>query len=185
MPAGTFINFYLSYAGASAADQAEKILQEFRARLKAGAKGVAITYSANYGQTRKIAETYRQGEWFTGTNGANQAAVMHAMEMLLGREAYRDLRGIVRIAPITTMNGYGQLRIPWSDRIHLEIVKTDLARIKALLDDGWVVLGWQNQETRDDPVHPYAVGGGTVVVPAKVSEVIQATLIQFARDYPG
>ncbi len=185
MSAGSFITFYLSYEGVSAAKQAEKILQEFRARLKAGAKGVAITYSANYGQTRTIAETYRKGEWLTGTNGSGQAAVMHAMEILLDSPAYQDLRGRVRIAPITTMNGYGQFHIPWSDSIHLEIVKTDLARIKALLDDGWDILGWQNQETRDDPVHPYAVGGGVATVPAKVSEVIQATLIQFARDYPG
>ena len=185
MSAGAFINFYLSYAGVSYEDQAIAILQKSRDRLKAGAKGVAITYSANYGQTRAIAETYRQGDWFTGTNGAHQAAVMHAMELLMRREPYRELQGKVRIAPVTTMEGGGQPRIPWSDPAHLEIAKADLARIQAYLEDGWDILGWQNQKTVKDPDHPYAVGGGIAIVPDEVSEVIQATLIQFAREYPG
>ena len=185
MSAGAFINFYLSYQGVSAEEQAVEILKKGRERLQQGARGVAITYSANYGQTRVIAETYRQGGWFTGTDGASQAAVMRTMEALLGRDAYQELRGKVRIAPITTMNAYENPLTPWNGRVHLEIAKADLARIQAALEDGWDVLGWQNQHTVKDPVHPYAVGGGIAFLPVEVAEVIQATLIRFAREYPG
>ena len=51
------------------------------------------------------------------------------------------------------------------------------------LDKGWYVLGWQNQGTVNDPMHPYAVGGGIATLPAAVSDKIQQTLIGFSKTY--
>lgn len=191
MNAGMYLDFYLPFkkdngAGISAEDQAKTILQTSQQLLQAGSPGVAITYSANYGQTRQIAETYQQGGWYTGTNGANQAAVMHAMETLLGNAPYQALQGKLRIAPITTMNAYpgDGPAAPWNDRVHLAIVQTDLARIKAYLDDGWAVLGWQNQDSVKRSGQRYAVGGGVATLPAAVSNEIQTSLTQYAMDYP-
>jgi hypothetical protein len=182
MSAGTFIDFYLSYAGVSAEDQAKAILQKGRELIQAGAKGVGITYSANYGQTRTIEETYQKGAWYTGTIGAGQAKVMHAMENLLKSDPYQDLQGKVRIMPITTMT-FEHTKYAWNE-MHMGVVKTDLARIKKYLDDGWTILGWQNQDTVKKKDHPYAVGGGVASdIQAEVVEEIQNTLKQFAVDY--
>ena len=53
----------------------------------------------------------------------------------------------------------------------MEIVKTDLDRIKTYLDDGWDILGWQNQHTGKDSSHPYAIGGGIANLPLDISEI--------------
>ena len=75
MGAGSFINFCLRFntkhePGLSSEDQAKAILQKGQELIQNGSKGVGITYSANYGQTRKIEETYKKGGWFTGTDGS-------------------------------------------------------------------------------------------------------------------
>jgi hypothetical protein len=187
MSTGAFINFILAFKkdgiGVSADDQAKDILQKGRELIMNGSKGVAIIYSANYGQTRKIVETYKKGEWFTQTNGAHQAAVMHKMELLMENDPYHDLQGKLRIAPITTMNGSDHSVEPWNDRVHMDIVKTDLARIKSYLEAGWDILGWQNQNSVNHPRHPYAIGGGIASVPDDISAEIQKSLIQFSLDY--
>ena len=106
---GVFINFNVPYSkdGVSVLpqNQAEDILKKANDLVINGAKGVAITYSANYGQTREIEKAYWLGDWNTQTNGANQAAVVNCMEFLLGRK-YSTLQGKMRILPITTMNAY-------------------------------------------------------------------------------
>lgn len=188
MPSGSFIPFRLPYfengAPVPAAAQAERILQQAGELIAKGAAGVGITYSANYGQTRKIAGTYASGGWNTRTGGANQAEVMQNMEALL-ETPFIALRGKVHILPITTMNAYTDPLDPWNENVHMRIVSADLDRIQAYLDRGWDVLGWQNQQTVNDPAHPFAVGGGVAQLPTAVSDKIQQTLIGFAQRYPN
>jgi hypothetical protein len=186
MSTGKFVRFVVPFSKdgvrVSSQKQANDILQKSRAMVSNGAKGVAITYSANYGQTREIAKVYFIGGWNTQTNGANQAAVMSSMESLLGSE-YKDLQGKMRIVPITTMNAYDDPADPWNDDVLMGIVTTDLDRIKIYLEGGWDVLGWQNQNTVDHPKHPYAIGGGVAKLPQAVSDKIQTTLSGYARVY--
>ena len=103
---GRFINFCLDYSKLSSQQQAEKILKKADELIADSINGVAITYSANYGQTRKIQQVYLAGGWHTQTNGSNQAQVMHAMESLMA-DTYQHLQGKMRIVPITTMNAHG------------------------------------------------------------------------------
>ena len=48
---------------------------------------------------------------------------------------------------------------------------------------GWDVLGWQNQQTVNNPQHPYAIGGGVARLPPAVDDKIQKTLMEFAKNY--
>lgn len=178
---GHFITFNLPYGKyprtIDAMEQAKAIVAEARKLLTSGCKGVAITYSANYGQTKTIYDVYGKGGWNTQTGGANQAEVMSEMEKLLGGVA-SDLQGKLHIAPITTLtyesDGYGKLT-------HLEVVTEDLKRIKNLLDKNWDVLGWMNQ----DSTTRYAVGGGVKKnLPTEIENLIQTTLTSFAKTYP-
>ncbi|CAN5255640.1 hypothetical protein BH10ACI1_BH10ACI1_07440 [soil metagenome] len=186
MSKGSFINFEIDYMKngnqVPPQQQADEILQKAEDLISGGALGVAITYSANYGQTRLIEETYFTGGWNTQTNGAHQATVIYTMETLLGTK-YQNLQGKMRIAPITTMNAYTDLVDPWNDDVLMGIVVTDLERIKIYLEAGWNILGWQNQDTVTNPKHPYAIGGGVATLPAAVSDKIQNTLIGFAATY--
>lgn len=185
MSTGQFLNFNLPYKEngvyVSSAAQAQVILTKAQSLINGGAKGVAITYSANYGQTLEIAKVYAAGGWDTNTNGANQAAVMYAMEQMMGT-TYTGLQGKMHIAPITTMDGYPPTT-PWNDTVLMNIVTQDLGNIETYLKNGWVVLGWQNQDTVGNLAHPYAVGGGIATLPIAVSDKIQQTLIGFAQTY--
>lgn len=189
MSKGVFVSFYLPYTDATGAtippgQQAAQVLESAKTRIvQGGAPGVGITYSANYGQTREIEATYAAGGWDTNTNGANQAAVIHSMEELLG-SPFQALRGKMRIMPITTMNAYTNPVTPWNTDVQMKIVIADLARIQASLEAGWTILGWQNQDTVGSATEPYAIGGGITSVPAAVSAKIQETLIGFAAAYP-
>lgn len=187
MQNGTFITYYLPYrdndTAISPKEQAKRILANAKALIEEGTKGVAITYSANYGQTRKINKTYTAGDCKTGTDGLNQAGVMKAMETLLEQETFRELKCKVRIAPVTTMNALADPVNPWNEGVLLHLVEKDLKNIQKLLDAGWDVLGWQNQDTIDNSAHPYAVGGGVATLPKGVSEKIQNTLISFSKTY--
>ena len=186
MSHGNFVNFLLPFvdkagSGVSNQNQAEAILNKSRQLVKNGSKGVAITYSANYGQTREIQRVYFAGGWNTHTTGANQAAVMQSMESLMGKQ-YQDLQGKMRILPITTMNAYHNPVSPWNNDVHMGIVITDLERIKIYLEGGWDVLGWQNQTTVGT-THPYAIGGGIASLPPAISDHIQTTLSQYFNTY--
>ena len=186
MAKGTFINFYLPYAqdGVRIPDQeqAKAILTKAKELIGNGAKGVGITYSANYGQTREIERIYFAGGWKTQTRGANQAEVICSMESLMVRE-YDSLQGQVHILPITTMNAYTDGVERWNEDVQLGIVTTDLDRIKIYLESGWHILGWQNQSTIKNSTSPYAVGGGIAQLPDLVKDKIQATLISYAEVY--
>jgi len=185
MSKGNFINFYLDYSKHSNQEQAKMILSKAQELLKAGAKGVAIIYSANYGQTVEIEKTYLAGDWNTHTNGANQATVIHDMLSLLG-SSESALQGKMRIAPITTMPGGTQFASHFKmPDFHLGITASDLSRIKYYMDSGWDILGWQNQETIGDVDHPYAVGGGVAkrTMPKSVGALIQSTLIKYHTQY--
>ncbi len=187
MKKGIFEAYYLNYKDEEGAivpskTQATTLLDHARTLIANGAIGVAITYSANYGQTVDIDNGYKAGQWKIGITGAFQADVMTKMEGLLG-DTYSDLQGKMRIAPITTMSYETP---PYGEHTHEEVIKSDLANIKALLDNGWTVLGWQNQDSGTDG---FAVGGGvskrTGQYPQELSDVVQATLKQFATNYSG
>ncbi len=175
---GSLFNFYLPYKdesgnNLSASDQALAIIIEAQKLISIGSLGVAITYSANYNQTVTIHKTYKAGHWNTNTSGANQAAVMQAMESLMG-DKYSLLQRRLQIAPITTMtySNYGGCT-------HRQVVESDLGYIKFLLDKGWDILGWQNQSS----VPGYAVGGGIAKLPQEIDTLIQTTLAKYAVDY--
>lgn len=100
---------------------------------------------------------------------------------------FTAIRRQMRIAPITTMsypsNDYGTFT-------HAQVVDQDLANIQRWLDEGWTVLGWQNNTTGTTS---YAVGGGVaqrpdpsgvIPFPSALSAHVQASLAQFALDYP-
>ncbi len=186
MITGVFIDFNIPYSKDGVLvlpqNQAEDILEKAQELVTKGAKGVAILYSANYGQTREIEKIYFMGGWNTQTNGSNQATVMNRMESLLGTK-YSTLQRKIRILPITTMNAYDNPIQPWNDDVLMGIVTTDLERIKIYLEAGWNVLGWQNQNTVNNPQHPYAIGGGISNLPPTVSDKIQNTLMGYARTY--
>ncbi|MBL7803304.1 MAG: hypothetical protein JNL02_06180 [Saprospiraceae bacterium] len=187
MKTGQLINFYVPFIennkNVSPDDQAILFLDKATDLIRAGAPGVGFTYSANYGQTRTIQQTYFSGGWNTQTNGANQAKVVESLEALLDSK-YPALQGKLHILPITTMNAYVQIVAPWNDDVHLGIVTTDLDRIENYLKSGWTVLGWQNQISVNNPKHPYAVGGGVAQgMPTAVSDKIQQTLISLSTTY--
>lgn len=188
---GTFLPYYLPYLtptgqGISQQDQAQTLLQEAQKLITAGVPGVAITYSANYGQTQQINATYAVGNWNPLVSGVNQAQVMADMLTLLGT-TFAAIQLKMRIAPITTMSyppdDYGSFT-------HAQVIDQDLAGIKRLLDDGWTVLGWQNNGTGTTS---FAVGGGVSKrpgpngqpqFPPALSDHVQSVLQQFAVDYP-
>jgi hypothetical protein len=178
---GKFIDFYLPYSQdgnhISAKSQAQKILQEADTLLKTCSFGVAIIYSANYGQTKTIRKTYAEGGYKTGTSGANQANVMTEMENLLDTPNYQHLQSKIRIAPITTMT-YAD----YDGKDHITVVKDDLAQIKQMLENGWDILGWQNQTTIKSQ-NKYAVGGGITNLSHDISDEIQSTLLSLASQY--
>lgn len=175
---GKFIDFYLPYQDKnkfiSARDQASSILRKAQALLTEGCIGVGILYSANYSQTLAIQNAYEAGHYQTGIRGANQAEVMMAMEDLLGDSTFQNLQGKIRIAPITTI-AIGTVKLE-------DAIAQDLDQIQAMLDQGWTIFGWQNQNTVSTD-HPYAIGGGIAILPATVSAKIQSRLKEFARDY--
>lgn len=181
---GRFINFYLAYQDGSgrtvpARDQAHAIIAEAQELIDRGSPGVAIIYSANYDQTLMIRKTYGSGGWDTHTDGANQGQVMAAMEAIMGSE-FASLKHQLEIAPITTMtySGYG-------GQTHEHVIESDLTHIKSLLDKGWDVLGWQNQDSVKNPTAPYAVGNSTSgPLPKTFNDLIQSTLAKYAVDYP-
>ncbi len=99
------------------------------------------------------------------------------MESLLGGPN-ASLQRKLEIAPITTMtySNYG-------GHTQEQVVQSDLDDIKTLLDKGWTVLGWQNQDSM--PHGRYAVGGGVAGgLPQTVDTLIQTTLAQYASKYP-
>jgi hypothetical protein len=180
MAVGQFIDFYQPFGGGiTDQDQASNILSRARVLLIEDTIGVGITYSANYFQTVSIREAYESGRYDTGTDGANQAAVVTALEARLGGPD-RDLRGKLRIVPITTM---AYPAPPGPDKY--EVVTNDLIHLENLLQQGWTILGWQNQKTRGTDA-PYAVGGGVAgPMPLPMRFLIQVTLKYFSLKYAG
>jgi len=173
---GQFISFYLPYSSrpGGSLSQAQAIANEAKALIEKGTPGVAITYSANYGQTVEIHKAYDAGDWNTHTSGLNQADVMREMETLLG-STETALEGRLQIAPITTMT-----YTDYGGHLHDEVIESDLAYIKSLLDKGWVVLGWQNQ----DSIPKYAVGGKISKMTSEQKTRIQTALSKLSVAYP-
>ena len=55
---------------------------------------------------------------------------------------------------------------------HITVVKDDLAQIKQMLENGWDILGWQNQTTKK-----YAVGGGIANLSHDISDKIYVEIL--------
>jgi hypothetical protein len=183
MATGAFINFLMTFqvkpgdGGLTNDQQALAILSKARQLLAAGFPVVAIIYSANEGQTRALVKAYAAGNYMAGIYGANQAQVMEAMEAHLGRQEWKALQMKVRIAPITT--------IPDKGTDPVQVVNADVARIQDQLNQGWAILGWQNQNTINRQDHPYAIGDGAAgSLPAAVETAIQDGLKSLAAAYP-
>lgn len=176
---GKFIDFYLPYQDKNQMiappEQASRILKKAQALIEAGCIGVGVLYSANFNQTVAIQKAYEAGHYKTGIIGANQAEVMMAMEDWLESSTFQHLQGRMRIAPITTI-AIGSIKLEAA-------IAEDLDRIQAMLDQGWAILGWQNQNTVSTD-HPYAIGGGIATLPAAISAKIQSRLKEFAQAYP-
>lgn len=179
---GVFIDFPLAFlengnGGLSNGDQALTIEAAARLLVALGHPVVAITYSANEDQTKALVAAYAQNQYAAGINGLHQAEVMAAQEADLGTKTASDLQMKLRIAPITT--------ILTSSTDQSTVIQADLKRCKSQLDQGWAILGWQNQSSVKDTVHPYAIGGGVALgLPAAIVTEIQSGLINLRTDYP-
>jgi hypothetical protein len=89
MATGRFIDFTMVYAdgrpdGLDNDQQAQKIVDTARGLIGEGAPGVAITYSANQGQTKALVRAYAAGDYAAGISGANQAQVMPNILVIWG-----------------------------------------------------------------------------------------------------
>jgi len=60
----------------------------------------------------------------------------------------------------------------------LKVIKADLGRIREILEQGWHILGWKNQDSGGG----YAVGGAGDL-PSDRGNEIQTTLHNFAVKY--
>ncbi len=174
---GKFIPFLLPFKEGekfiSNEEQALRILTKANSLIIEGYSHVYITYSANYDQTRSITAAYNSNKWQTHTGGANQAAVMSAMEDLLAAE-FKHLQGKMRIAPVSTLT-YSD----FGGHTHKEVIEKDLQQIEEHLQHGEVVLGWMNQNTQPR----YAIGGGIAQLPEALNELIQTKLKELAKSY--
>lgn len=135
-------------ASVSAKDQANKIIQEIEDRIQKGER-VAITYSANSGQSQQIRDGYQQNT-FPLLQGDNQARVF---EIIADHFRNHGKKHMVRILPISTLTYDAQQnKHPVTD----DIFNLEMRNIATHLGAGWSVLGLQNQKS--DP-HELAVGG--------------------------
>lgn len=157
-----------------AVKQAGKILNEAEKLINGNTcRKTGITYSANYDQTKTIQHTYASGKIITGISGANQAQVMFELERLLQTD-YKHLQGSFRIVPITTMT-YSD----YDGFSHDAVIRNDLNALEELLQNGWCIFGWMNQQTAPQ----FAVGGGIASLPNDLKELIQQTLTIFSETY--
>jgi hypothetical protein len=186
MSAGKFIPFLLPFKDASgqyitATAQATEILKKAQGLVAAGSPGVAIIYSANYGQTRDAKAAYAAGKATFQISGSNQATVMAAMESELNG-TFASLQHKMEIACITTLNAYQNPLLPWDDAVWLGVLKDDFKNLTDLLNKGWDVLGWMNQDTVNTK-SPYAIGGGIVQLPTNINDFIQSHLAALAKNF--
>jgi hypothetical protein len=158
-----------------AAEQALQILKAVDQLTKENScKYAGITYSSNYDQTKTIRLCYLNNKSITGINGANQAAVIHEIEKLLS-ENFLPLQGKFRVVPVTTMTYTNY------DDLTLEaVIENDLKEMKNLLDEGYCIFGWMNQNTAPE----YAIGGGIASLPDNLQKKIQETLKHYSEKYP-
>lgn len=167
--------------------QAEMILEEVNYFYQKGYKQVGITYSANHDQTEKINQDYKNGQWYTGTSGANQADVMSHVESLLKTDSrYAHLQSVFRILPITTCEHEGAATKVDEKKMD-QWLDHDLQNVNNFMkQDKNVVIGWQNQLTKDNKAAPFAIGGGVsqAQLTAQQNQKIQTCLSQLHQNYP-
>ncbi len=164
--------------------QAEIILYTARQVLERGYEKVGITYGANPLQVDKIREAYANNKAsFTDIDGSNQADVLHRVHRLLQTNTFRDLTGRFYLLPVTTAH------IKQNEIVNAQ--KEDVVHVENFIQDGGLVLGWQNTgslalKSEDKKgFGPYALGGG-VARDAFVSNALEATqekLKSFAEQY--
>lgn len=157
-----------------AEEQALKILKTVDQLTRGNScKYAGITYSSNYDQTKTIRLCYLNNKSITGINGANQAAVIHEIEKLLSKK-FVHLQGKFRVIPITTMTYTNY------DDLTLEaVIKNDLKEMEKLLDEGYCIFGWMNQNTAPQ----YAIGGGIASLPENMQKLVQKTLKHYSETY--
>jgi hypothetical protein len=138
----------------SAEVQAKQILDRVQALHKEGKQSIGLTYSANAGETRRIAEAYQDKNFDTGVSGANQGKVIPEIAKLLKTPAYQHLQQVFRIIPITTM-AYTTIgtKIAATDKE----VGDSLTAATDFVTKGGHLIGWINQDTPNTEV---AIGGG-------------------------
>ncbi len=130
-------------------------------------KGVALTYSANYGQTKDLAAAYTAGRPTANIGGSHQATVVKAIEkLLLKDDKYKPLQHRMHILPITTLK-FGAHKPE-------NIIVRDMKNVACHLGAGWKVYGWQNQDTNFSTSKKFAIGGGVV----KNQDPLQYKIIQ-------
>ncbi|KEI70567.1 hypothetical protein GV64_07290 [Endozoicomonas elysicola] len=173
--------FCMDYKQLSSRDQAGKILFRADEILKSHPElpGIAVTYSANHGQTMAVINCYNNKQWKTGISGSNQAEVMKEMEWLQrdgGR--FQHLQHRVRIAPLSTMK-YTSFNM--KKAVTDQELKVSLDYLDKLIADGWQVLGWQTPVSLKNKDAPFAVGGGvsSKVMPEAHKQLIQGKLIGY------
>lgn len=147
--------------------QAKEILDE-ALRLHDGFVGagqqpppIGITYSANLKQKTDLNAAGNDPLQLAPANaitGLNQAAVMSEVTRLLNTDAkYQPLQGIFKILPIATMQYDAQNAAHALDTTQpTQNPLNDVANINRFIQNNGIVLGWQNQNTKNG----YAVGGG-------------------------
>lgn len=186
---GAFAPEFIGYTNQSISQQARHILDLVNAYHNDG-KGfqqVGIIYSANYGQTIDIRAAYDKGDWFTGTGGGRQAAVMADIETLLKTPEYAHLQNVFRIIPITTCEDYGG-----EGAVKSQWLEEDIKGVRSLLDNKGLVIGWQNEDANNSKNKKYAIGGGystqleegTMKDGKRQDQYVQDELIAMAKDYP-
>ncbi len=141
----------------SAEVQAKQILDRVQELHKEGKQSIGLTYSANAGETRRIAEAYQDKNFDTGVSGANQGAVIPEIAKLLKTPAYQHLQQVFRIIPITTMayKSRGK-KVAATDKE----VGDSLTAATDFVTKGGHLIGWINQDTPDTEV---AIGGGVAL----------------------
>ncbi len=140
-------------------------------------KPVAITYSANAGQSKAIHQAWAENQsGAERVNGANQAQVIAAVNLLMAQdEKYQALAdGNFKIMPISTMDGFDVRTSDKELRRCLEIAKNFTKQ--------GILFVWTNQSQTAS--HPYAIGGGVAKVPAARHNFIMASLAKLLGDKP-
>jgi hypothetical protein len=154
-PTNSIIEFVLDYENIPSAEAQSIILCDYVLKtLSQNNKKVAITYSANNKQAKKIYAAYEHGNVFTGCiSGKNQAASMS----VLVSSVPEDLRLRFRVLPFATILQGGS-----DESVGNAMVVRDLTNLLRHLEEGWSVVVLTNP-MKLRSIGRYQIGGGKAV----------------------